>query len=231
VRNLKSVAERAPQAIRMPPGRHPLPREFITQHQRARIIAALAEETVEKGYRAVTVADIVRRAGIARNTFYENFSSKEDCFLAASEFAVKEALQRVVDAASKVDGWPARVNSGLAAFLHYVATEPALARTCIVEALSAGPAAVERYERSIQAFVPLFRMGRKVAPTGEDLPGTLEETIVGGIFWIIYQRIVMGQVEEIEQLLPELVEFSLTPYVGAEAAKRTAAEAPPNGGG
>jgi hypothetical protein len=54
-------------------------------------------------------------------------------------------------------------------------------------------------------------MGRKVAPNGEDLPGTLEETIVGGIFWIIYQRIVMGQVEEIEELLPELVEFSLTP--------------------
>jgi AcrR family transcriptional regulator len=181
---------------------------------------------VEKGYRSVTVADIVRRAGIARNTFYENFSSKEDCFLAASEFAVKEALRRVVDAASRVDAWPARVNSGLYAFLHYVATEPALARTCIVEALSAGPAAVERYERSIQAFVPLFRMGRKVAAKGEQLPGTLEETIVGGIFWIIYQRIVMGQVEEIEQLLPELVEFALTPYVGAEAAKRSAAESP-----
>ena len=155
----------------MPPGRHPLPREFIAQHQRARIIAALAEETVEKGYRAVTVADIVRRAGIARNTFYENFSSKEDCFLAASEFAVKEALRRVVDAASKVDTWPARVNAGLAAFLHYVATEPALARTCIVEALSAGPAAVERYERSIQAFVPLFRMGRKVSAEGRGAAG------------------------------------------------------------
>lgn len=210
----------------MPPGRHPLPREFITQHQRARIIAALAEETAEKGYRSVTVADIVSQAGIARNTFYENFSSKEDCFLAASEYAVKEALRRVVDAASKVDAWPARVDAGLAAFLHYVATEPALARTCIVEALSAGPAAVERYERSIQAFVPLFRMGRKVAPNGEELPGTLEETIVGGIFWIIYQRLVMGQAEEIEGLRQELVEFSLTPYVGAESAKRTAAEQP-----
>ena len=210
----------------MPPGRHPLPREFIARHQRSRIIAALAEETVEKGYRAVTVADIVSRAGIARNTFYENFSSKEDCFLAASEFAVKEALRRVVDAASKVDAWPQRVNAGLDAFLHYVASEPALARTCVVEALSAGPAAVERYERSIQAFVPLFRMGRKVAPKGDTLPGTLEETIVGGVFWIVYQRIVMGQVEEIEQLLPELVEFSLTPYVGPEAAKRAAAEAP-----
>jgi len=214
----------------MPPGRHPLPREFITRHQRARIIAALADETVVKGYRAVTVADIVRRAGIARNTFYENFSSKEDCFLAASEDAVNEALRRVVDAASKVDSWPARVNAGLAAFLEYVAAEPALARTCIVEALSAGPAAVERYERSIQAFVPLFRMGRKVSPKGKDLPETLEETIVGGIFWILYQRIIMGQTEQIEDLLPELVEFSLTPYLGAEAAKRTSAEAPPSTG-
>jgi AcrR family transcriptional regulator len=219
------VADRAPQATRIPPGRHPLPREFITQHQRSRIISALAEETVEKGYRAVTVADIVRRAGIARNTFYENFSSKEDCFLAASEFAVKEALRRVVDAASKVDTWPARVNAGLGAFLHYVASEPALARTCIVEALSAGPAAVDRYERSIQAFVPLFRMGRKVSDKGDELPDTLEETIVGGIFWILYQRIIMGQAEQIEELLPELVEFSLTPYMGAGAAKTIAAEA------
>jgi AcrR family transcriptional regulator len=210
----------------MPPGRHPLSREFIARHQRARIIAALAEETVEKGYRSVTVADIVRRAGIARNTFYENFSSKEDCFLAASEFAVEEALRRVTEAAGKVDSWPARIDVGLAAFLHYAATEPALARTCIVEALSAGPAAVERYESSIQAFVPFLRMGRTMSPKGEELPETLEETIVGGVFWILYQRIVMGQVEEIEELLPELVEFSLTPYIGAEAAKRTAAQAP-----
>jgi AcrR family transcriptional regulator len=228
---LAFVPERVPQAMRTPPGRHPLPREFITQHQRARIISALAEETVEKGYRAVTVADIVRRAGIARNTFYENFSSKEDCFLAASEFGVKEALRRVVDAASKVDSWPARVNAGLAAFLHYVASEPALARTCIVEALSAGPAAVDRYERSIQAFVPLFRMGRKVSAKGDELPGTLEETIVGGIFWILYQRIIMGQTEQIEELLAELVEFSLTPYLGAEAAKRIAVEAEPTTAG
>lgn len=221
------MAERALQAMRPPPGRHALPREFIARHQRARIISALAEETAEKGYRAVTVADIVRRAHIARNTFYENFASKEECFLAASEFAVEEAMRRVVDAASKVDSWSARVDVGFAAFLRYVASEPALARTCIVEALSAGPAAVERYERSIQAFVPLFRMGRKVSPQGDELPATLEETIVGGIFWILYQRIVMGQAEEIEELLPELVEFSLAPYVGAKAAKRTAAKAPP----
>lgn len=177
----------------------------------------------EKGYRAVTIADIVRRAGIGRGAFYESFSSKEACFLAASEFAVEEALRRVVNAAASVESWPARVGAGLAAFLDYVSSEPALARTCIVEALSAGPVAIERYERSIQAFVPLFRLGRAHTPHGAELPGTLEETIVGGIFWIVYQRIVAGQTEQIGELLPELVEFSLTPYLGARAVKRTGA--------
>ncbi len=220
------MADRTPQAARVLPGKHSLSREFIVEHQRARIIAALAEETVEKGYRAVTVSDIVRRAGIARNTFYENFSSKEDCFLSASEYAVESALDRVAAAAAKVDVWPEKIAAGIAAFLRYVAAEPALARTCIVEALSAGPAAVERYERSIQAFVPFFQLGRKVSAKGEKLPETLEETIVGGIFWILYQRIIMGQVEKIEGLLEELVEFSLTPYLGAEAAKQVAAGAP-----
>jgi AcrR family transcriptional regulator len=208
--------------MRPPPGRQQLSREFIAQHQRARIITALAEEVAAKGYRAVTVADVVRRAGIARNTFYDNFASKEDCFLAAQRYGAEEALRRVVTAAGEVESWPARVEAGLAAFLAAVAEEPALARTCFVEALSAGPAAVEGYEESLQAFNPLFRIGRKVSPHGDRLPSTLEETLTGGVFWVIYQRIVSGDTERIEELLPELVEFILTPYVGARSAKRKA---------
>lgn len=214
--------------MRPPPGRQPLSRDFIAKHQRARIINALAEETMEKGYRAVTVADIVRRAGIARNTFYDNFSSKEDSFLAAQEFAAGEVLKRVVDAAGSVESWPARVHAGVAAFLDEVACSPALARVCFVESMSAGPAAFERYEQSLQAFIPLFRVGRKVSPQGEQLPATFEETTVGGIFWIVQARVVAGETASITALLPELVEFSLMPYIGAEAAKRVAAEPLPD---
>jgi AcrR family transcriptional regulator len=213
---------RRPVSARHLPGRQPLSREFIAQHQRARIFAALAAETARSGYRGVTIADIVARAGIARNTFYENFSSKEDCFLAAQEMAMTEALTRVVDAAGELEHWPARVEAGLDAFLHYVASEPALARTCMVESLSAGPAALARYEESLQSFVSLFRLGREVSPHGGELPPTLEEAIIGGIFWIIYQRIVTGETETIEAILPEVVEFALAPYLGPEGARRTA---------
>jgi len=215
------VAQRT--STRPPPGRQRLSREFIARHQRARIISALAEETMASGYRAVTVADIVRRAGIARNTFYDNFSSKEDCFLATQDFAVEESLARVVEATAEAEGWEARLVAGLGAFLKYVSDEPALARTCIVEALSAGPAAQERYERSLEAFVPLLRKGREFSEYGDDLPDTLEEALVGGIFWIIYQRIVLGHAGQIEALLPDLVDFALTPYIGAESAQRATA--------
>jgi AcrR family transcriptional regulator len=212
--------------MRPPPGREPLPQEFVNRHRRARIISALVEETAARGYRAVTVADIVARAGVARNTFYDNFSSKEDCFLAAQQGALDTALGRVVEAAGALESWPARVKAGIAAFLRYVASEPALARTCMVEALSAGPAAAERYEQSVQAFVPLLRIGRTVSPRGAELPETYEEALTGGILEVINHRVVAGETERIEELLPELVELALTPYIGPEAAKRTASEPP-----
>jgi AcrR family transcriptional regulator len=210
------------------PGRQQLSREFIAQHQRVRIIGALALESSERGYQQVTVADIVGRAGIARNTFYENFRSKEDCFLATQEYTMSAALERVVAAAGELDNWADRVRAGLTSFLGFVIEEPALARTCMVEALSAGPAAVERYEKSQQAFVSLFKLGRDVSPRGGQLPETLEEAIIGGVFWIVYQRLAVGEVTAIPALLPELIEFALGPYLGPEAAREAAAGAGEN---
>ncbi len=206
-----------------PPARQQLSGEFVAQHQRARIVLALAEEIVEHGYRDVTVTGIVKRAGVARNTFYGNFANKEECFLAASDLAGQEAMRHVADAVRVAPReWAEQVRAGVGAFLAYVASESALARVFVVESLAAGPAAAQRYERTVRAVAPFFRLGRRTTDAGEHLPPTLEETIVGGIFWVVYQRIVVGRPEELEGLLGELVEFALTPYLGAAAARRVA---------
>ncbi len=126
-------------------------------------------------------------------------------------------------AAGEIENWPERVRAGLAAFLTYVGEEPALARTCMVEALSAGPASVEYYEESQQAFVSLFQLGRDVSPHGAELPETLEEALIGGVFWIVYQRLTGPEPDKIAELLPELTEFILTPYLGADEASEIAA--------
>lgn len=206
-----------------PPARQPLSSEFVARHQRSRIVLALAEEIAEHGYRDVTVSDIVKRAGVSRNTFYGNFANKEECFLAASDLAGEEAMREVARAVRVAPPeWPEQVRAGIGAFLAYVASESALARVFVVESLAAGPAAAQRYERAVRAVAPFFRLGRRTHESGEHLPPTLEETIVGGIFWIVYQRIVIGRPEELEGLLGELVEFALTPYLGTAAARRVA---------
>jgi len=189
-------------------------------------VLALAEEVVDRGYRDVTVAGIVKRAGVARNTFYESFANKEECFLAASDLAGEEAMRRISEVVRAAPpGWPERIRAGLGALLAFVASESALARVFVVESLSAGPAAAERYERTVRAVVPFFRIGRRYSAQGESLPPTLEETIVGGIFWVVYQRIVAGRPDELEGLLEEIVEFALTPYLGVEAAREVATPA------
>ncbi len=53
----------------------------------------------------------------------------------------------------------------------------------------------------------------------------MEEAIIGGVFWIVYQRLAVAEAGTIPGLLPEVVEFALTPYLGAEAARAVATEA------
>jgi len=205
-----------------PPVRPELPREFVAAHKRRRIMDAIAELTAERGYEGTKIADIVRRAGVARKTLYDNFEGKEEVFLAAFDAAVDEAMQRIEAECDQVEGgWEERIEAGLAAFLGYVAEEPALARMCMIEALSATPAATERYEDAMQRFVELTK---STVPDDDRLPETIEETLVGGVAWIVYQQIRRHETERAVDLLPELSEFMLSPYLGAgKAAPRASA--------
>ena len=193
-----------------------LPREFIAQHKQRRIMDALAELTAEQGYEATKISDIVKRAGVARKTLYDNFEGKEEVFLAAFDAARDEVLRRVEEAVADSDeDWRDRVEAGLAAFLGFVAEQPTLARMCMIEALSATPATTKRYEDSLETFVELTK---RTLPRDERLPDTIAETLVGGVAWIVYQQIRRGEAERAEDLLPELTEFMMAPYLGAGMA-------------
>jgi len=193
-----------------------LPREFIALHKQRRIMDALAELTAEQGYEATKISDIVRRAGVARKTLYDNFEGKEEVFLAAFDGARDEVLRRVEESSAGADGdWQDEVEAGLAAFLAYVAEQPTLARMCMIEALSATPATTRRYEDALDAFV---ERTRRALPRDERLPETIAETLVGGVAWIVYQQIRRGEAEQAEDLLPELTEFMMAPYLGAGLA-------------
>ncbi len=198
------------------PAQHRLPAEFVAFHKRRRIMDGIAELSAEQGYEATKIGDIVRRAGVARKTLYDNFEGKEDVFLAAFDSAFEDLMGRVEAACEAAEsGWEERMRAGLAAFLAYVAEEPATARMCMIEAMSATPAATRRYEDGVQRFVALTKAG---VPHCPELPETIEETLVGGVAWIVHQKIRRGEAEQAMDLLDELAEFVLAPYRGATEA-------------
>jgi AcrR family transcriptional regulator len=221
-----SAEEYPPELARLPPGRHGLPREFVIHNQRERLIAGLAEAIAENGYSGTTIAHITRHAAVSRRTFYEHFSSKDECFVAAYDTVMEELRGRVSNAFEGEEDWPHAVKAGISAMLEFLAAEPHLARLCMVEALVAGPVVVERYDAAIQSFVPYFKQGRdgRAPEVLARLSPTTEEALVGGMVSLISRRIIAGKAEELEELLPDLVEFTLTPYLGSADAAKIARE-------
>jgi AcrR family transcriptional regulator len=219
-------ADYPPELARLPPGRHGLPREFVAHNQRERLIAGLAEAVAENGYSGTTISHITRHAAVSRRTFYEHFTTKDACFIAAYDLVMAELRERVAQAFEEAEDWPHAVRAGIRAMLRFLVVEPNLARLSMVEAMVAGPVVVERYDAAIQSFVPYFRSGREGLPADvfERLSPTTEEALVGGMISLISRRVLADRTAELESLLPDLVEFILTPYLGAAKAAAIAKE-------
>lgn len=220
----KPAAE-ASVSPRLPAGRHGLPREFIAQNQRERIITALVDTVAERGYNATTVAHITKAASVSRRTFYEHFADKEACFLAAYEMVADHIRDSMQVAADAFEEWPQKVRAALGTMLSFLAGEPELARVCMIEPVAAGGEIAAKHRASMQGFVEILKAGRPEHSGERPLPEATEATLVGGIVSLIVREINAGRTEKLEALLPDLVELTLAPYLGGEEAARLARQA------
>ncbi len=194
-----------------------LSRDFIALHKRVRIMKALAELTADQGYEATKISDLVRHAAVARKTLYDNFTGKEEVFLAAFDATVAEMRRRIEEACEGAEGdWQDGVEAGLAALLGYIDEEPDMARLALIEALSATAATTRRHEEAVQGFVEL---AQGALPDDDRLPETTAESLVGGVVWILHRQLRLGEAEHAMDLLPELCEFVTAPYLGVGLVK------------
>lgn len=194
----------------MNPPRPLLPREFILSHKRLRILEAVAELSAERGYEAMTVTEIVSRAGVARKTLYESFDGKEEVFLAAIDAAFAALREQTDEACGGEAGeWRERVGAALAGVLDYLAEHPAEAEMLILETPAATAASAARYQEAIEHFSGRLVDATPAAPISS---GTVEESVVGGVAWILNRRLRAGEAGRLRELTPELAEFVLAPW-------------------
>lgn len=197
---------------------------MVARSQRERLLDAAVDVVAEKGYRATTVADLTKAAGVSRTTFYELFDDKEACFLAAYDAAADVLARRVGAAFETQDAWPDRVRAGLMAMLESLAAEPQVARLALVDVGSAGPRAQRRYRAALQRMTPFFDEGRDFAPGGRGLPANTSRMAIGSVTGLVADEIEAGRADQLPELLPEVLFATLVPYVGPEAAAREAGE-------
>jgi AcrR family transcriptional regulator len=162
---------------------------------------------------------VIAIAGVSRRTFYDHFANKEEAFLAAYELVLDQLLSGVTSAFATGETWPSRVRRGLAAFLNLLAAEPVLAQVCVVEALAAGPRALQRRSAAMEAFQALLQPPPDDPLTTSVAPPVAVEAIVGGIYEVIYSRVTTNRTAELPSLLPSLLHSALLPFVGAEIAE------------
>jgi AcrR family transcriptional regulator len=215
----RAARELAAGKDRLPPGRHGLPREFVAENQRERLLNGVVDAIAEHGYNATTIGAIAETAKVSRRTFYEYFRDKEGCFLAAYEMIDTHVRGAMLTAAEPPAPWPECVRASLAALLEVLSRDLAVARFYLTEPLAAGGEIAARYREALQLLAETIRPEGSAAGTDVEVR---DQVLMGGVATLIARRLKAGEASRLPELLPDLTELALAPYLGREEARRFA---------
>jgi AcrR family transcriptional regulator len=203
---------------RFPAGVRTLPPDLVSAVQRERLLAAMLGTVTEIGYRALTVQDVLSRAGVSRPTFYEQFDDKEDCFLAAFDASAARLRKRLSAAVAAAEpDRRERLRSAVGALMRFVAEEPEAARVLIVEARASSPTGLQRRDALLDGFASCVD-GLAREDLAEPPSAIAAAGVVGGIDSVLYARVQRGDTGDLDSLVPSLMYFVVLAYAGHEAA-------------
>jgi AcrR family transcriptional regulator len=212
------MASLPPHLMKTPVGRDRVSRDLIESHQRERVLEAATGVFAKRGYPNTTIDHIVAAARIGVGSFYALFDGKEDCFAQVFDRVVERGRARLTDAIPVGAPWEEQSLAVLRALLDLIAEEPHAARIALVEVQTAGPESLARYEDLLEGLIPVLRDARNLTPVGVELPETFEDATIAGVAWLLHQRLVGGELDDVQQLLPDLVGILVEPYVGEDRA-------------
>jgi AcrR family transcriptional regulator len=192
------------QQATLPRGPHKLSRDQVVRSQRGRMLRAIAEAVSEKGYGDTSVADVLRRARVSRETFYQQFSSKQDCFIAAYEQAADIVLALLEHEASSPGTPLERFDRTVGVYLDALAAEPAFARLFMVEVYCAGERVLERREEIQGRFAALLIDGFGARGRTERFGC---ETLVAAIITMVTARLAAGDIDGLRALREPLTDL------------------------
>lgn len=208
---------------RLPHGPHRLARNEVILHQRARIHGAMVEAVAECGYEGTSVKQVIGLAGVSRRSFYEQFSNKQESFLATFDLLVHQAAQRALRAYHANNGdLEERLRATFQALTAATSEDPKPAMLVLVEAQTAGAAGTLHLCKATATCEQMLAKSFAQAHDATLLPTPIVRAIAGGLHGSIAQVIRRGALQERRDLAEEMLRWTLgfqTP-AAAQMAKR-----------
>ncbi|GAA3694775.1 TetR/AcrR family transcriptional regulator [Gordonia hankookensis] len=126
---------------------------------RQRLLDAMAMCLMEHGYRATTVADVVRVARTSRRSFYQEFSDKQACFVDLLQTTNDSMVKAIAGAVDPAAEWRTQIRQAVEVYVSVTDEHPEIAWSWIRELPALGESArrvqVEAMESLIEVLVPL----------------------------------------------------------------------------
>jgi AcrR family transcriptional regulator len=181
---------------------------------RERTYRAAANLAVDQGYAALSIPAISAAAAISNKTFYKEFESKRDAFLAAFEELAGAAFALTAEAMAGAEEQPEAIGRGVRALLEYVAADELFARVAFFELACAGPAAMDRADAVLDDFTALLSPDEKGGP--QPIPTVIREAIGSGIWAVIQYEIAHGRRAELAAIAPAVAALATAPLQSSE---------------
>jgi AcrR family transcriptional regulator len=205
--------------VALPHGRHRLSREEVAASQRQRLLAAVTALVAERGYANLTITEVARRARVAPNRFYEHFSGREDCFLAAYDAFAEALLARMAAVVPAASDWHGFIAGTLHAYLGTLDAEPACARAFLIETNGAGPEARRRRREAYAVFAALIKqrheLMRRQDPRLGPLPDSAYSGFVHAVRELACDSLERSPERPLTDLAPDIVRWLAATVLGA----------------
>jgi AcrR family transcriptional regulator len=182
--------------------------------ERGRLLEQALRLVVLEGYRELSAPQIADAANVPIDAFFELFTGKDDCFLAALDMLGDQLQALASDPELRGGQWPYAVRRAIGELMGYLAEHPIYAHTIAEGAFAAGPEAAARNRRLTYGIAARLTEG---APD-QARSVLVVQGVAGALSHTVRCQVASGQIQLLSVLSDYLTYIALTPFIGAEQA-------------
>lgn len=211
----------------------PSTREALRADQRRRLLNAMGAILARDGFHGARIQDIAREAKVSLRTFYAEFETKEQCFLALHAELVDQMIRVVDTSLDFTKPWKSVMRQGFQTYYDALAAFPLMTRAVSIELATLSDEARQQRDEMMERFatllVDLVDRGRALHPDipSQPLSPVMARGLIGGVTELVDSSVVRDEIDQLPQLVDTTTEMLWRLVTHVEPAN---ADSPPKSG-